>query len=71
MTTVRAHLDGLRQGKVEVHVKAMGSAPALRQPRFTIDGSKRFSKLTSYLKDKPFLRIHQTNSYDFVRSWQV
>jgi hypothetical protein len=52
-TTVRAHLDRQRQGKVEVNVKAMGSAPALRQPRFTIDGTKKFSKLTSYLKDGP------------------
>lgn len=50
-TTVRAHLDRQRQGKVEVNVKAMGSAPALRQPRFTIDGTKKFSKLTSYLKE--------------------
>ena len=51
-TTVRAHLDRQRQGKVEVNVKAMGSAPALRQPHFTIDGTKKFSKLTSYLKDE-------------------
>lgn len=47
-------LDGrlaeLRSGKVEVHVKAIGSAPALRQPRFTIDGSKRFVDLVMFLK---------------------
>ena len=54
-TTVRAHLDRQRQGKVEVNMKAMGSAPALRQPRFTIDGTKKFSKLTSYLKDSGWI----------------
>ena len=48
---VLAHLNKLRAGKVEVHVKAMGSAPALRQPRFTIDGCKKFSKLIMYLKE--------------------
>ncbi|CAK9054595.1 Ubiquitin-like protein ATG12, partial [Durusdinium trenchii] len=50
--SVREELERQRAGKVEVHVKAMGSAPALRTPRFTIAGSSRFSKLTTYLKDR-------------------
>mmetsp|Transcript_70096 Transcript_70096/g.193919 ORF Transcript_70096/g.193919 Transcript_70096/m.193919 type:complete len:111 (-) Transcript_70096:22-354(-) len=45
-----ARLAELRVGKVEVHVKAIGSTPTLRQPRFTIDGSKRFGELVAFLK---------------------
>merc|ERR1719231_1191299 len=48
---IAAHLLELRQGKVEIHVKAIGSAPTLRQPRFTIDGQKRFKELVAFLKN--------------------
>mmetsp|Transcript_63140 Transcript_63140/g.184620 ORF Transcript_63140/g.184620 Transcript_63140/m.184620 type:complete len:107 (-) Transcript_63140:72-392(-) len=47
---IAARLVELRVGKVEVHVKAIGSTPTLRQPRFTIDGSKRFGELVVFLK---------------------
>eukprot|EP00929_Paragymnodinium_shiwhaense_P010536 TRINITY_DN115274_c0_g1_i1.p2 TRINITY_DN115274_c0_g1~~TRINITY_DN115274_c0_g1_i1.p2 ORF type:complete len:109 (-),score=28.24 TRINITY_DN115274_c0_g1_i1:335-661(-) len=41
----------LRSGKVEVLLKAIGSTPALKQPRLTIDASKRLADLTTYLKN--------------------
>mmetsp|Transcript_91009 Transcript_91009/g.257108 ORF Transcript_91009/g.257108 Transcript_91009/m.257108 type:complete len:110 (-) Transcript_91009:113-442(-) len=43
-------LAELRAGKIEIHVKAVGSTPTLRQPRFTIDGTKRFGELVAFLK---------------------
>merc|ERR1711971_519076 len=49
--TVAARLAELRTGKIEVHVKAIGSVATLRQPRFTIDGTKRFGELVSFLKN--------------------
>mmetsp|Transcript_38702 Transcript_38702/g.82329 ORF Transcript_38702/g.82329 Transcript_38702/m.82329 type:complete len:111 (-) Transcript_38702:98-430(-) len=47
---VAVRLAELRAGKVEVYVKAIGSIPTLRQPRFTIDGTKRFGEIVSFLK---------------------
>ena len=47
---IAVRLSELRKGKVEVYVKAIGNAPTLRQPRFTIDGSKRFGELVSFLQ---------------------
>mmetsp|Transcript_82 Transcript_82/g.70 ORF Transcript_82/g.70 Transcript_82/m.70 type:complete len:112 (-) Transcript_82:27-362(-) len=47
---IPARLDQLRAGKVEVHVKAIGAAPTLRQPRFTMAGSKKFGELIQFLK---------------------
>eukprot|EP00415_Alexandrium_ostenfeldii_P002818 UN2818 len=46
---IAARLAELRVGKVEVHVKAIGSTPTLRQPRFTIDGSNRLGELVAFL----------------------
>mmetsp|Transcript_32034 Transcript_32034/g.92578 ORF Transcript_32034/g.92578 Transcript_32034/m.92578 type:complete len:115 (+) Transcript_32034:81-425(+) len=54
---IELRLSELRAGKVEVQVKPIGNAPAARQPRFTIDGSKRFCDLVTYLKKSLNLEI--------------
>eukprot|EP00747_Dinoflagellata_sp_TGD_P196582 gnl/TRDRNA2_/TRDRNA2_66886_c0_seq1.p1 gnl/TRDRNA2_/TRDRNA2_66886_c0~~gnl/TRDRNA2_/TRDRNA2_66886_c0_seq1.p1 ORF type:complete len:107 (-),score=19.96 gnl/TRDRNA2_/TRDRNA2_66886_c0_seq1:66-386(-) len=58
---VEDYLRKLRAGKVEVHVKAIGSTPTLRQPRFTIDGSKRFGDLAEFLRSS--LRLETLHVY--------
>ncbi|CAK0876646.1 unnamed protein product [Prorocentrum cordatum] len=47
---VAEELARLRGGKVEVRVKNIGSAPILKQTRFTVDGSKRFEELAGFLR---------------------
>uniref|UniRef100_A0A7S1F089 Ubiquitin-like protein ATG12 n=1 Tax=Noctiluca scintillans TaxID=2966 RepID=A0A7S1F089_NOCSC len=47
---IAARLAELRAGKVEIHLKAIGSTPTLRKPRFTIDGSKSFGELTRFIR---------------------